>query len=453
MPKQNKNTENKQSKGFDGEIMLICPDQVSRIERALLQYEDFCAAGELPEMAVGSDYMLAESKPYRLKNRTAIIPVHGMLAHRLEWHIPGWITGYDYISALVELAEEDEDVDRIAFDFNTPGGHVAGCFELARRIDAIEKPTKAVVDSFALSAGYALASACDEIALSDTGMVGSIGVVTMHVDVSKAMEEYGVKVTYIFAGEEKVDGNPYEPLPTDARNRIQKRINKTYSLFVSAVSERRDMSPEDVRNTEAGVYSGNDAVSIGLADAVSDPKDSYAVFYESELIGSSNQNEDNAMAHPSSDKAKQAEANQSGQEAAKNDGKDTAATEQPAATDQANTDQAPTTDAKQNERQRISAIVTCDAADGRAKLANHLAFNTDMSVDEATAVLEASGKETVEKETPDSAEKPNPFSAAMESTDNPNVGADDENGDGEDLDQASVICRDFQTSTGYQFKQ
>ena len=119
------------SKGFQGEVMLICPDHVQAVERAGYQYEQYKAGSELPDMAVGIDFMLAEDKPYRLKNRTAIIPVHGLLLHRLSWHIPGFMTGYDYITSLIDMAEEDEDVDRIAFDFNTGGGMVAGCFETA----------------------------------------------------------------------------------------------------------------------------------------------------------------------------------------------------------------------------------------------------------------------------------------------------------------------------------
>lgn len=439
------------SKGFQGEVMLICPDHVQAVERAWYQYEQYKAGSELPDMAVGIDFMLAEDKPYRLKNRTAIIPVHGLLLHRLSWHIPGFMTGYDYITSLIDMAEEDEDVDRIAFDFNTGGGMVAGCFETARRIEAIEKPTKAIADSFALSAGYALASACDEISLSDTAMVGSIGVVTMHVDFSKAMDEYGFKVTYIYAGKEKVDGNPYEPLPEDAKSRIQERINKTYDIFVDAVSGRRDMSPEEVRNTEAGVYSGNDAVSIGLADVVSDPTDSYAAFYESELIGSSDDKEDYAMPKADSKTAKPAEATNAGQEAAKGANEQEQETTQ---TQAAENTQVSDTEAKQAERQRISAIVNCDAADGRGKLANHLAFNTDMTVEEATAVLEASGKDAAENtETPkQNAGSKTPFDSAMDNSDNPNVGADDSAQDQQDKDASAQILADFQSATGYQYE-
>lgn len=439
------------SKGFQGEVMLICPDHVQAVERAWYQYEQYKAGSELPDMAVGTDFMLAEDKPYRLKNRTAVIPVHGLLLHRLSWHIPGFMTGYDYITSLIETAEEDEDVDRIAFDFNTGGGMVAGCFETARRIEAIEKPTKAIADSFALSAGYALASACDEISLSETAMVGSIGVVTMHVDMSKALEDFGVTVTYIYAGKEKVDGNPYQPLPDDAKARIQERIDKTYNIFVDAVSGRRDMSPEEVRNTEAGVFSGVDAVSIGLADVVSDPTESYQAFYSSELIGSSDDKEDYAMPQANSKTAKPAEATNAGQEAA---GKGKGQEQEAVQTQESAEQQVSETDAKQNERQRISAIVGSEAAEGRAKLASHLAFNTDMSVDEATAVLEASGKD-VQAESDGNQPKAggrSPFESAMANTDNPNVGADDSAEGEQEKDASAQILADFQTATGYQYE-
>lgn len=448
MPKTTNNKQEAANKGFQGELMLVCPDHVNRIERAWRQYEEINAGAEMPDMAFGLDFMLAEDKPYRLKNRTAIIPVHGMLVHRVSWHIPGFITGYDYITGLIDMAEDDEDVDRIAFDFNTPGGMVSGCFETARRIAAIEKPTKAIADSFALSAGYALASACNEVSLSDTAMVGSIGVVTMHMDLSKMLDEWGIKVTYIYAGKEKVDGNPYNELGDDAKARIQARIDKTYSIFVDAVAERRGMEPEEVRKTEAGVFSGQDAVSIGLADVVSDPMDSYTAFYESELIGSSNEKEDYAMPKSTSDTAKPAEATNAGQEAASNEPVDQAADQQP--TVDKGADQA---DAKTAERQRISAIVNCDAAEGRAKLASHLAFNTDMNVEQATAVLEAAGQEEQAQSTDNSADNAsaNPFAEAMDKSGNPNVGADDSAQGEEEVDQAAAILRDFQGATGYTY--
>jgi ClpP class serine protease len=76
-----------------------------------------------------------------------------------------------------------------------PGGEVSGCFDLVDAIYAIrgKKPIWGILNEYAYSAGYAIASACDYVTVPRTGGVGSIGVITMHVDMSKAIDSAGLK--------------------------------------------------------------------------------------------------------------------------------------------------------------------------------------------------------------------------------------------------------------------
>lgn len=78
----------------------------------------------------------------------------------------------------------------------------------------------------------------------------------------------GLAYTYIHAGARKVDGNPHDPLSPDVKSRLQADVDVLYSEFVSLVAKRRKCSPESIRATEAAVFRGQDAVNIGLADAV-----------------------------------------------------------------------------------------------------------------------------------------------------------------------------------------
>ena len=89
-----------------------------------------------------------------------------------------------------------------------------------------------------------------------------------HTDVSKKMEEEGVKVTLIHSGDAKVEGNAFEPLPEAVREKIQGQIDETRELFAETVARNRGMSKEAVMKTEANVYQGEEAVRIGLADSV-----------------------------------------------------------------------------------------------------------------------------------------------------------------------------------------
>ena len=128
-------------------------------------------------------------------------------------------------------------------------------------------PAAHAADS-AFSAAYALASAAHRVTLAQTGGVGSIGVVMRHVDFSRALAADGIKVTHIYAGDHKVDGNPYEPLPASVRADLQAEIDSLYTVFVDAVVRNRGLNAQAVRNTQANTYRGQAAVSLGLADRV-----------------------------------------------------------------------------------------------------------------------------------------------------------------------------------------
>lgn len=165
---------------------------------------------------------------------------------------------------------DDDRVRAILLDLDTPGGEAAGLTELADWVvDARkEKPIWAIANTSACSGGYWLGASAAKLYAAPMSRVGSIGVVTMHTDVSKAMEKRGVVTTFIYAGKHKVDGNPLGALPDDVRARIQVGVDELYSEFVGAVSTRRGLDEKAVRATEAGVFSPNKALEIGLVDGV-----------------------------------------------------------------------------------------------------------------------------------------------------------------------------------------
>ncbi|MDQ7010250.1 MAG: S49 family peptidase, partial [Mariprofundaceae bacterium] len=145
------------------------------------------------------------------------------------------------------------------------------------------KPVHAFVAEHALSAGYALASQANHITLPRTGAVGSIGVVTLHTEMSGMLEQKGVAVTLVHAGKHKTDANPYEPLPPDVRDRMQVELEGLRTLFAQTVAAGRGnrLDVHAALDTEAAVMRGNEAVAAGLADAVADPRSAFRAFAES----------------------------------------------------------------------------------------------------------------------------------------------------------------------------
>ncbi|MCF3492666.1 S49 family peptidase [Stenotrophomonas maltophilia] len=161
----------------------------------------------------------------------------------------------------------DDAVTSIILRLDTPGGMASGCFDLVDHIFEARgrKPVYALVDDHAYSAGFALASACDEIWISRTGGVGSVGVVRFHHDWSGNNAQIGLKVTPLFAGARKIDFNPNFPLSEEAHAEAMADLEDMYTLFVDTVARNLDMEAEAVRATEAACYRGQAAVAVGFA--------------------------------------------------------------------------------------------------------------------------------------------------------------------------------------------
>jgi ClpP class serine protease len=216
----------------------------------------------------------ADNRPYQVVDGIAIVPVTGTLVQKLGSIRPySGMTGYDGIRAMLADAVGCEDVRAILLDIDSPGGEVSGCFDLADALFAARgiKPIWAVLNEHAYSAAYAIASAADHITVPRTGGCGSIGVITMLVDMSRALASGGITVNIIQFGARKADGNEFEPLPKEARARFQADIDALGGLFCDTVARNRGIPVANVIGTQAATYIGAAGVGLGLADAVMAP--------------------------------------------------------------------------------------------------------------------------------------------------------------------------------------
>jgi signal peptide peptidase SppA len=204
----------------------------------------------------------------------AIIPVYGGITHRADFF--SMFFGGSAVESLrqtIRTVMADDTIASVIFEFDSPGGTVDGVPELADEILALRASNKRVVshvNTLAASAAYWLATQADEIVVSPSGSVGSIGVFTMHEDVSVMLEREGVKVTLISAGDHKVDGNPFEPLSDDVRAQVQKDVNEMNAIFVSAVARGRGVTAAVVNSTygQGLTFGAREAVKLGMADRV-----------------------------------------------------------------------------------------------------------------------------------------------------------------------------------------
>jgi len=198
----------------------------------------------------------------------AIINVTGALvAHDIIVPCEESPVSYERIKAELIDAIDDSSIEAIVIRLDTPGGEAAQNCDLSDFIfeQRGKKPIIGCVDDAAYSAGFAIASACDQIWITRTGGVGSVGVVSYHLDQSEFNKKVGVKIEFIHAGQRKVDGHPHAPLTDEARDRFQAEVTRLYDLFCETVARNLGMSVEAVKATEATTYHGQQAIDAGFA--------------------------------------------------------------------------------------------------------------------------------------------------------------------------------------------
>jgi signal peptide peptidase SppA len=201
----------------------------------------------------------------------AVIPVYGTLVKRsLGLEVASGLTSYQSIADQLDAALMDPAIAGILLDIDSAGGEASGAFDLADKIYAARqaKPICAIANDSAFSAAYALASAASKVVITRTGGIGSIGVIAMHIDQSAKDVKEGLTYTPVYSGEHKNDLSPHGPLTDAAKATLQTEVNRLYHLFVGTVARNRSLSADAITTTEAGLFFGQDAVGIGLADAV-----------------------------------------------------------------------------------------------------------------------------------------------------------------------------------------
>lgn len=419
---------------LENEPILIAPENLTWFQSCVEKMESEATEIESKiEAAVNSEFWphpddyMARYRPYIVKDGILHIPVRGVLLKSLTY-TSSWATGYQYIWEAFKRGMDDTDVRGIALVVDSPGGTVSGNFDLVDRMyeRREEKPVRAFAADSAYSAAYSIASVAGAgITVSRSGGVGSIGVVTTHIDRSEALEKAGLKVTFIHAGKHKVDGNSANPLPDDVRARIQSRIDTIYDEFVALVARNRGIEERRVRKTEAATFNAEDSLSEGLADAIGALDDAVAAF----AAEVSEETGDDTMSQQQDTPAVDQAAVDAAVEAARTEGLEQGRTE-----------------GRKAERERISAILDSDAAkDGRRESALAAALETDMSVEQASTFIARLPKDEVEAKAETPPENPsgsgvgeNAFERAMNETENPEMGSGDGSGSGQEMSDSDL---------------
>lgn len=216
-----------------------------------------------------------EPKGYEIRDGVAVLPVYGVLAKRMNLFssISGGAS-YEMVAKDFAQAMNDPAVEAIVLVVDSPGGAIDGVQKLGDAIFSARgvKPVGAIADGMMASAAYWIGAQADVVvAASDTTMIGSIGVVSAHRDISAAEEKAGFKTTEITAGKYKRIASEFAALSDEGRAEIQERVDYLYEIFVGAVAKARGVGVDVVLENMADgrVFIGQQAVKAGLVDGVS----------------------------------------------------------------------------------------------------------------------------------------------------------------------------------------
>lgn len=179
--------------------------------------------------------------------------------------------GSDRFAEEFRELREDDSVKAIVLRVNSPGGGATASEVILREILLTKKKKPVVVSmgNVAASGGYWIASGADQIFAEENTITGSIGVFGLLSNIQEIANNNGITWDVVKTGEFADIGSNFRP-KTEAELEIyQKSVTKTYNLFLRKVSRYRNLPQEKVKEIAQGrVWSGKEAVKIGLVDRI-----------------------------------------------------------------------------------------------------------------------------------------------------------------------------------------
>jgi len=207
--------------------------------------------------------------------RVALIRVDGIIvAGESGWSpLAGAATGSDDVVKQIERALREGDVRALLVRVNSPGGSAAGSQEIyqallrARR----QKPVVVSMADVAASGGYYISAPATRIYADPATITGSIGVISLHEDMSGLLGKLGVKTEIMKAGRFKDMGSPFGPMSPEVRQLMAALLKETHEQFIADVVKGRQdagLTEAEVRKLADGrIYSGAQAKASKLTDA------------------------------------------------------------------------------------------------------------------------------------------------------------------------------------------
>jgi len=204
-----------------------------------------------------------------MEGNVALIPIKGVIISE-DYDIFGQeVADSQTIVDFIEQADENPKIQAIIFEINSPGGAPVATEEISNAIEKTNKTTIAWIREIGTSAGYWVASSCDQIVASKMSTTGSIGAVISFLEFSGLIEDYNITYQRFVSGKYKDIGTPFRQPSINEKKQLQEYIDTLHSYFVSAVAKNRNIPEEKVKEMATGMfYLGAEAKDLGLVDVL-----------------------------------------------------------------------------------------------------------------------------------------------------------------------------------------
>ena len=217
-----------------------------------------------------AEYAAAKVTPnYRAKEKIAVIYADGQIMDGQTRQ--GYIDGDTY-ARIIKDVRRDSSIKAVVFRVNSPGGTVLSAEKIKAEIDLLrkEKPVIASFGDYAASGGYWISNSCDRIFANAGTLTGSIGVFSTIPDFSKTIKDIAhVGVAAVNTNKHSDMYSVVRPLDNDEKAYMQASVEDIYDRFTGMVAEGRNMTQDAVDEIAQGrVWSGTDALKIGLVDEI-----------------------------------------------------------------------------------------------------------------------------------------------------------------------------------------
>ena len=228
---------------------------------------------EIIEKLVDKDYntltirdmkLTAQNKEYS-KNRIAIVYAVGEIDGSNK---NDGIDSEDISEDLLDIADNDK-IKAVVLRINSPGGSAYGSEQIWKAVSVVKskKPIVVSMGDYAASGGYYIACNTDKIFAQPTTLTGSIGIFGIFPNIGGLTDKLGIKFDNVKTNKYSDFGATYRPMNTEERAILQRYINNGYELFTKRCAEGRNMNIDSLKAIAEGrIYSGTDAMQLGLVD-------------------------------------------------------------------------------------------------------------------------------------------------------------------------------------------